>query len=984
VSDAAELAARELARLGAEERAGLFHLSWWSDRLLGMAMGDAGFRAELLRFVDVYPATAGPEDVVEHLRSYLGGPATPGPVRSLVSLAGAVPVIGPRAADATARRMIERLARQFIVGADTEHAFPALRALWDGGIAATVDLLGEKTVVAADADRYAARVLETLNGLRREAASWPVRPVLESDDLGPLSRVNLSVKASALAPHLAPLTAEDGLAEAAGRLRPLLHAARDADAFVYLDAEHHAVRDLNLRLARTVLDEPELRGVPAGIVVQAYARDAVEHLVEIIDWSAVRPAPITVRLVKGAYWDAETVAADAAGWPSPLFTEKAETDANYERCVDLLHDAHGRVRAAFGTHNLRSIGSAIASARARGIADDGYELQLLYGMAEPIQAAIQRSGHRLRVYAPIGELVPGMAYLVRRILENTSNEGFVRRSFAEHRGLGDLLRSPGPPPPSGRLPLAARPPTDADQPETYRPEPVAEWHRDEVRAAMGAAVEAAMTAPPMTVRALIEGRWMDSGETMLSTDPADPAHVVARVASCSASDADRAVAAAEAAFPAWASTPAGDRAAVLFRAAAELRSRRHGVAALEVVEAGKPWDEADADVAEAIDFCEYYGREMLRLDRGGTVDSPPGEANSLRYRGKGVAVVISPWNFPLAIPTGMTVAALVTGNTVILKPAEQTPAIAACLVEALVAAGAPAGTIQLLPGRGEAVGARLVEHPGVALVAFTGSRQVGLEINRLAAVRRQGERSIKRVITELGGKNAMIVDDDADLDVAVPDIVRSAFGYSGQKCSACSRLILLDGIHDVALERVVAATVALRVGRPAAMGTQVGPLIDAEAHDHVRDYVELAGREGTLVLHRTDVPDEGWYVGPSIVTGVDPATSRVANEEVFGPLLAVFRARDLDEAIALANATDYALTAGVHTRSPDTVRRAGAELRAGNIYVNRAITGAVVGRQPFGGFGLSGVGSKAGGPDYLLQFVDPVAVSENTLRQGFV
>jgi RHH-type proline utilization regulon transcriptional repressor/proline dehydrogenase/delta 1-pyrroline-5-carboxylate dehydrogenase len=423
---------------------------------------------------------------------------------------------------------------------------------------------------------------------------------------------------------------------------------------------------------------------------------------------------------------------------------------------------------------------------------------------------------------------------------------------------------------------------------------------------------------------------------------------------------------------------------VLFRAAAHLRRHRSALAALEVVEAAKPWDEADADVAEAIDFCEYYGREALRLDAGGAVESPPGEANHLRYRGKGVAAVIAPWNFPLAIPTGMTTAALVAGNTVILKPAEQTPAVAARLVEALVAGGAPAGVIQLLPGPGEVVGARLVEHPDVALIAFTGSRQVGLEINRVAATHRPGQRSIKRVITELGGKNAMVVDDDADLDVAVPDIVRSAFGYSGQKCSACSRLILLDGVHDAALGRLVAATAALRVGPPSAMGTQVGPLIDAESRDRVGWYVELAEREGRVLLQRTDVPADGWYAGPTIVAGLDPRTSRVATEEIFGPVLAVFRAADLDEAVAIANATDYALTAGVHTRSPDTVRRLTSELRAGNIYVNRPITGAVVGRQPFGGFGLSGVGSKAGGPDYLLQFVDPVSVSENTLRQGFV
>ncbi|MGD9796637.1 MAG: proline dehydrogenase family protein [Acidimicrobiia bacterium] len=985
--DAAAVVARELARLGAEQRAGLFHLSWWSDRLLGLAMDDPAFRNRLLRFVDVYPATAGPDDVVEHLDEYLGGRTTPLAVRALVGLAGAVPVLGPRAADAVARRMIERLARQFIVGPDPAGALPTLRRLWEDGVAATVDLLGEKTVVSAEADRYAARVASTMDALLVEADRWPARPLLEADDLGALPRVNLSVKATALAPHLAPLTAGAGLDEAAGRLRPLLVEARDRGAFVYLDAEHHAVRDLTFELARRVLGGDDLRSVPAGIVVQAYLRDSLDHLREIVDWSAGRDAPVTVRLVKGAYWDAETVEARASGWPSPVFDRKDETDANYERCVDVLHDAHGTVRAAFGTHNLRSLGHAIASARARGIPDTGYELQLLHGMAEPVQAALRRSGHRLRVYAPVGELVPGMAYLVRRLLENTSNDGFVRRSFAEHRGLDELLRPPGPAPAGGPPPLPSHPATDPGRPAPYEPEPPAAWHRQEVRAAMATAVAAARAAPPLEVRALIAGRWEwgEPGEPGdVSTDPADPGRVVATVASCTGRDADRAIAVAAASFPAWSSVPARQRAAVLFRAAEHLRRDRPRLAALEVVEAGKPWDEADADVAEAIDFCEYYGREALRLDRGGTVSSPPGEDNTLRYRGRGVAVVISPWNFPLAIPTGMTAAALVAGNTVILKPAEQSPALAAELVAALVAAGAPPGAIQLLPGAGEVVGARLVEHPGVALVAFTGSRQVGLEINRTAAVHRPGQRAVKRVVVELGGKNAIVVDDDADLDVAVPDIVRSAFGYSGQKCSACSRLILLDRVHDAVVERVVAATAALRIGPPTAMGTQVGPLIDAEARDRVRAYVELAAREGELLLRRDDVPASGWYVGPAIVAGLDPRTSRVANEEVFGPLLAVFRVADLDEAVALANATDYALTAGVHTRSPGTVRRLSAELRAGNIYVNRPTTGAVVGRQPFGGFGLSGVGSKAGGPDYLLQFLDPVTVTENTLRQGVV
>jgi len=319
---------------------------------------------------------------------------------------------------------------------------------------------------------------------------------------------------------------------------------------------------------------------------------------------------------------------------------------------------------------------------------------------------------------------------------------------------------------------------------------------------------------------------------------------------------------------------------------------------------------------------------------------------------------------------------------VLFKPAEQTPAVAAALVEALGAAGLPDGVLALLPGVGEEVGAYLVEHPDVSFVAFTGSKPVGLGIVETAARLRPGQRHIKRVVAELGGKNPLVVDADADLDQAVPIAISSAFGYGGQKCSACSRLIVLDEVHDQLVERLVGAAKRLRVGHPRDMAVDVGPLIDAEAHARVRSYVELAGDEGEVVLTGGEPPGEGWFVGPTIVTGVRPG-SRLATEEIFGPVLSVFRAGSFDEALAMANDTDYALTAGVVSRSPAHIRLAAAELRAGNVYVNRSITGAVVGRQPFGGYGLSGVGSKAGGPDYLLQFVEPRTVSENTLRQGF-
>ncbi|MEJ7584928.1 MAG: aldehyde dehydrogenase family protein, partial [Acidimicrobiales bacterium] len=418
------------------------------------------------------------------------------------------------------------------------------------------------------------------------------------------------------------------------------------------------------------------------------------------------------------------------------------------------------------------------------------------------------------------------------------------------------------------------------------------------------------------------------------------------------------------------------------RAADWMRQRRDELGALEVFEAGKPWAEADADVCEAIDFCEYYGREALRLEHGGTVQSPPGEANRLTYQGKGVGVVIAPWNFPLAIPTGMTVAALAAGNPVILKPAEQTPAVAARLVEALTAAGLPPGVLGFLPGYGEEVGARLVEHPDVSFIVFTGSRAVGLSIIEQAARHQPGQRHVKRVVAEMGGKNALIVDGDADPDQVVPAAIESAFSFAGQKCSALSRLIVVDSAYDAIVSRLIQAASELQLGHAREMATQVGPVIDADAHRRLTKAIDEAPSFATIAARRDDVPEGGWYVGPTVVTDVD-RQSPLGREEFFGPLLSVFRVADLDEAVALANDTEYALTAGILSRSPEHIRRATAELQAGNIYVNRGITGAVVGRQPFGGFALSGVGSKAGGPDYLLQFVDPRTVTENTLRQGF-
>ncbi|MCU1462025.1 MAG: delta-pyrroline-5-carboxylate dehydrogenase / L-proline dehydrogenase [Acidimicrobiales bacterium] len=976
--------ARKIAMLGAGEKGRVLQSSWWSERMLEFAMNHPSFKTQLFRFVDVFPAMTDDTDVVRHLDEYFADADVPRVIDLGLDLAGKVP-FGKAVSASVARRNIARMAEQFIVGSTPDEAIEGLHRLWRKGSAFTVDLLGEKTVTEPEADRYAARVDELMTALLRATAAWAPDDHLERDDLGPLPRVNVSIKPTALASLYAPLTRHDGLAQAKSRLRPILRRARDGGAFIHFDMEPYDAKDLTLELFRELLSEDEFAEVDAGIVIQAYLKDSFRDLGGLIEFSAARRRPITVRLVKGAYWDTETVVARAEGWPVPVYEHKVETDANYERCVRLLHDRHGEVRAAFGSHNLRSLAYAVTYARSKRIPDTGYEIQMLYGMAEPVHAAIRRLGLRLRVYAPVGELVPGMAYLVRRLLENTSNESFVRQRFVDGKDLDSLVE----PPKVDRIPEpeepTPRPPTDPAEPGPYHHEPLREWRRASARASFAEAVERAATVVdrgPADIPAVIGGRPLMTAEVIDSPDPSRPSVIVARSASCTAADGDRAVAAARAAWPGWRRTRPRERAAVLFRAAHWMRSRRDELAALEVFEAGKPWREADADVCEAIDFCEYYGREMIRLSAGAPVESPPGEANAMHYQPRGIAVVIAPWNFPLAIPTGMVTAALVTGNCVLFKPAEQTPAIASKLVEALVAAGLPEGVLAFLPGWGEDVGAHLVAHPDIALIAFTGSKAVGLQIIEQAAVHRPGQRQIKRVIAELGGKNALVIDADADLDQAVPITVTSAFGYSGQKCSAASRLVVVDAVADEMLERMIGATEQLRIGHPREMGVQVGPLIDADALARVRSYVELAPAEGVVVLARDDVPTEGYFVGPTIVTDA-PVSSRLATEEIFGPVLTVLSAPTFEAAIDVANATDYALTAGAVSRSPAHIHLAAEELRAGNVYINRNITGAVVGRHPFGGYGMSGVGSKAGGPDYLLHFLDPRAISENTLRQGF-
>jgi RHH-type proline utilization regulon transcriptional repressor/proline dehydrogenase/delta 1-pyrroline-5-carboxylate dehydrogenase len=518
-------------------------------------------------------------------------------------------------------------------------------------------------------------------------------------------------------------------------------------------------------------------------------------------------------------------------------------------------------------------------------------------------------------------------------------------------------------------------------PAPFANEPTLELRRSAVRDRLADSLAALERKLPLKVPVRV-GAEQRSGDELASTDPGDPERLVAVAAVASEDDVDAAVSRAAAGYRGWHAAGAAARAQALQRAAAWLRERRLELAALEVRECAKPWIEADADVCEAIDFLEYYACGAIELERGRPLLQVAGERNELRYVPRGVVAVIAPWNFPLAIACGMTAGALATGNAVVLKPAEQSPGCAEKLVQALLAGGVPPDVISLLPGEGD-VGAALVGHRDVSAIAFTGSLPVGLEIIRTAAEPARGQRHFKPVIAELGGKNCVIVAADADLDEAVPEIVNSAFAFAGQKCSAASRVLVHEAIAEHLLDRLAGAVSVLEVGQADRLGTDVPPVIELEAQERVARYAQLAERQGRIVARAEPVPDRGWFCPPTVAADL-PEDSAVLSEEIFGPLLAVQRVRDIEHACDLVDELPFALTGGLFARDPGTVRYVRDRTPVGNLYVNRGITGAMVARQPFGGNRLSGTGSKAGGPDYLLHFVEPRAVSENTMRHGLV
>jgi RHH-type transcriptional regulator, proline utilization regulon repressor / proline dehydrogenase / delta 1-pyrroline-5-carboxylate dehydrogenase len=966
------------------------------QRMMAFSMRDEHFKVQLFRFVDVLASLRSSRDIVQHLDEYFAS------MRN-----GSVPFVqtGLRAArilpSLTApilRWNVSGMARQFIAGRNPDDVMKMLRKRRKQRIGFTVDLLGEAVVSEQEADEYAARCLDLIDGLATQTRGWS-DPLGQNAELFPV--VNISVKISALYSQMNPADPEEAIDHLASRLRPILRRARAAGAFVNFDMESYAHKNTTLELFRTLFSESKFQDWPhAGIVIQAYLRDAERDLLDLLDWGRARGTRFTVRLVKGAYWDYEKIKAAQNGWRCPVFLQKPESDTCFEKCTRILLDNESIVTAAFGSHNVRSIAHAQAYAEQLGIDKSRFEFQLLYGMAGPIKRALVEMGYRVREYCPVGELLPGMSYLVRRLLENTSNEGFLKAKFSDKVSAAQLLRDPkslleetrgastersrrGASVESSSVsagPNGAR--LDAASRDTYQNAPLVNFVHRSNREKMRSALDEVRGRLGQKYPLVIDGQKIWTDNLINSINPSSPKQVVGAVAEAGIPEAEAAITAARKAFEHWSRVSFEHRAEVLDRVASIMDRRRFELSALEVFEVGKPWSEADGDIREAIDFLLYYAQQMRLRGLPRLTQHVPGEESYQHYWPRGVALVVAPWNFPMAILTGMVSAALVTGNTVIMKPAEQAAVCGAMVMEMFEEAGIPPGVLNFLPGKGRVIGQHLVDHKDVHMIAFTGSREVGLKIWESAGQTRPGQVELKRVVCEMGGKNAVIVDADADLDEAIVDSIYSAFGYQGQKCSALSRLIVLDENYDRVIKRLVEAAASLRVGNPETPGITVGPVIDEAAYRRILETIEAGKKEATLAFQGKDFPAEGFFVPPTIFTDVSP-TMRLSCEEIFGPVLSVIRVSDLDEAIRVANDTDYALTGGFFSRSPANIERVKAELVAGNVYINRSCTGAVVGRHPFGGFKMSGGGTKAGGADYLLQFLVPRVVTENIMRHGF-
>ncbi len=983
-SDAIISLEEEIQKIGKEifnkvrsSKTSFFDRSFWSTKLMEIGMKDEKLKIELFRFVDVLPTLFSDDQLARHIQEYFAN--FKGEHSELIKATADISsgnFIGKMAAGVAVRTGVTQMARTFIAGGNIKEVVQKVNELRKKKMTFTVDILGEAVLSEREASYYQNLYLDLVSGLSKEALRWQDIDLVDSAPHGALSKVNVSVKLSSLYSQADPMNFKDSVNILKDKLRPILQLAREVNVFIYIDMEDYHFKDLTLTVFKEILEENEFSDWKyAGIVIQAYLKDSEKDLKDLIEWTKRRGVPVTVRLVKGAYWDYESIISKQKRWKCPVFENKNETDANYEKLTGILLDNYPHIYSAIASHNIRSISNAKAYAQVLKLPKGAVEYQFLFGMADPIKEAMVELGERVRIYTPYGELIPGMAYLVRRLLENTANESFLRQGFAEGVSEDELLKSPSVEP---LCEMALHSFID----KVFVNEPDTDFSILQNCELIQNAISETRKSLGEKYPLIINGKEVGTNEWTDSINPSKSSEVVGKFAMATVIHADSAINAALNAFQDWQNVPVSERAEFFFKASEIMRKKRFELASVMVLEEGKPWREADGDVSEAIDFLNYYAFEAIKLFTPEKLISPSGEENCSFYQPRGVAAIISPWNFPLAILTGMSSAAIITGNTVVLKPAKQASVIAAKYVQILHEAGLPSGVCNYLPGDGRTVGNYLVGHKDISLIAFTGSMEVGLSINKIATEVKSGQDFVKKIICEMGGKNAIIIDDDADLDEAVKGVLYSAFGYAGQKCSAASRVVVVKEAYDHFLERLVEATKSIKIGRACDPGSYLGPVIDKSAFENTKKYIEIGKKEGKMLTGNEPVSSEGYFISPTIFADIKP-DAQIAQEEIFAPVLAVIKADSFEQALKIANGTKFALTGGLFSRSPGNIQKAKEKFKVGNLYINRSCTGAKVGRQPFGGFKMSGIGSKAGGKDYLLQFVEPRVVTENTMRRGF-
>jgi RHH-type proline utilization regulon transcriptional repressor/proline dehydrogenase/delta 1-pyrroline-5-carboxylate dehydrogenase len=860
-----------------------------------------------------------------------------------------------------ARQAMRLLGHQFVLGETIEDALARAREAGRKSYRHSFDMLGEGARTAQGAERYFEAYAHAIDAIGKSAAGeLPGRP-------------GISVKLSALHPRYQARQRERVLQELSPRLIALCRVAKAHDLNLTVDAEEADRLELSLEVFAGLLAEPSLAGWDGfGLAVQAYQKRAPA----VIDWlaeaSTASGRRLMVRLVKGAYWDTEIKRAQERGLPDfPVFSRKPATDLCYLACAKRLLAARPRLYPQFATHNALTVAAIVEMAGNRT-----FEFQRLHGMGEALYAEVhEREGYDCRIYAPVGSHKELLAYLVRRLLENGANSSFVNAVNDHDVPIEHLLE-----PPEARF-AGGRP---ARHPGIALPAQIFGERQNSRGLELGSRADLeALTAgmrsialPIVDAEPLIDGVPHEGWRHAVHS-PADGTRVAGSVAVADEAMAGRAVKAAAAGFPAWSETPAGERAGCLERAADLMERRRDRLMAVLAHEGGKTLDDGIAEIREAVDFCRYYAAEARRLFGTGTIlPGPTGEENRYRLRGRGAFVTISPWNFPLAIFTGQVAAALAAGNSVVAKPAEQTPLIAFEAVRLLYEAGVPTTALHYVPGDG-VIGASLVNDPTVAGVAFTGSTETGRAINRALAAK---DGPIVPLIAETGGINAMIADATALPEQVTDDVIVSAFRSAGQRCSAARILFLQADVADVMLDMIAGAAAELRHGDPADPATDIGPVIDREAKAALDAHVEKMRRDETIRFAGS-VPQRGLFVAPHII---ELRHAEVLDREVFGPILHVVRwkADRLDDVLQWIRTSGYGLTFGIHTRVGGRAERVARALQVGNVYINRNTIGAIVGSQPFGGMGLSGTGPKAGGPNYLRRFALEQVVSTDTTAAG--